>query len=155
MYARLVLAAALLFAAFGAPLTASAQSASAADLERNKQVVIAFYVTTVNLRQPEAAVAQYVGPTYTQHNPGAADGKEAFIAFFTGFEQQFPDASLDIKRVIAEGDLVVTHSLFKVSPDDRGSAVVDIFRLKDGKVVEHWDVLQQVPETPANDNTMF
>jgi len=73
----------------------------------------------------------------------------------TGFAAQFPRSSLDIKRAIAEGDLVVTHSLLRTSPEDHGTAAADIFRLEHGKIVEHWDVLQPVPEVAANDNTMF
>jgi predicted SnoaL-like aldol condensation-catalyzing enzyme len=126
-----------------------------ADAETNKQTVIAYYNLAFNDKQPEEAVAKYIGDRYIQHNPQAADGPEAFIGFVRGLAQQFPEASLEIKRVIAEGDLVVTHSLLKMAPDDRGMAVADIFRLEDGKVVEHWDVLQPVPETAANDNTMF
>jgi predicted SnoaL-like aldol condensation-catalyzing enzyme len=63
--------------------------------------------------------------------------------------------SIDIKRVIAEGDLVVSHLLINMAPENRGMAGVDTFRLQDGKIVEHWDVLQPVPERAANDNTMF
>jgi predicted SnoaL-like aldol condensation-catalyzing enzyme len=126
-----------------------------ADAETNKQTVVAYYNLAFNDKQPEEAVAKYIGDRYIQHNPQAADGPEAFIGFVRGLAQQFPEASLEIKRVIAEGDLVVTHSLLKMAPDDRGMAVADIFRLEDGKVVEHWDVLQPVPETAANDNTMF
>jgi predicted SnoaL-like aldol condensation-catalyzing enzyme len=72
-----------------------------------------------------------------------------------GFAEHFPQMSLDIKRAVAEGDLVVTHSLLKTSPEDRGAAAADIFRLEDGNVVEHWDVLQPVPESAANDHPMF
>jgi predicted SnoaL-like aldol condensation-catalyzing enzyme len=72
-----------------------------------------------------------------------------------GFAEQFPQMSVDIKRAVAEGDLVVTHSLLKTSPEDRGTAAADIFRLEDGKVVEHWDVVQPVPESAANDHPMF
>jgi predicted SnoaL-like aldol condensation-catalyzing enzyme len=126
-----------------------------ADAETNKQTVGAYYNLAFNDKQPEEAAAKYIGDRYIQHNPQAADGPEAFIGFVKGLAQQFPEASLEIKRVIAEGDLVVTHSLLRMAPDDRGMAVVDIFRLEDGKVVEHWDVLQPVPETAANDNTMF
>jgi predicted SnoaL-like aldol condensation-catalyzing enzyme len=72
-----------------------------------------------------------------------------------GFAGQFPQTSLEIKRAVAEGDMVVTHSLLKTSPEDRGTAVADFFRLKDGKVVEHWDVLQPVPESAANEHPMF
>jgi predicted SnoaL-like aldol condensation-catalyzing enzyme len=125
------------------------------DLEQNKETVRAFYELAFNDKKPEEAVARYVGSTYTQHNPMAGDGPQPFIEFVNGFVAQFPDLSVDIKRVIAEGDLVVTHSLLKTSPEDRGTAAADIFRLEGGKVVEHWDVLQPVPETAANDNTMF
>ncbi len=125
------------------------------DAETNKQTVIAYYNLAFNDKQPEEAVARYVGDKYIQHNPQAPDGPEAFIAFVRGFAGQFPELSVEIKRAIAEGDLVVTHSLLKTGPDDRGTAAADLFRLEDGKVVEHWDVLQPVPETAANDNTMF
>jgi len=125
-------------------------------LERNKATVVAYYTTAFNDQKPEEAVAKYGGPEYIQHNPQAADGFQAFIDFVNGFTAQYPQLHVDIKRVIAECDLVVTHSHLTLSPTDRGSAVADIFRLdRDGKVVEHWDVIQAVPETSANDNTMF
>ena len=126
-----------------------------ADTEANKQTVVSYYTLAFNDKQPEDAVARYVGDRYIQHNPQAPDGPEAFIAFVRGFAGQFPELSIEIKRVIAEGDLVMTHGLIKTSPDDRGTAAADIFRLEDGKIVEHWDVVQPVPETSANDNTMF
>jgi predicted SnoaL-like aldol condensation-catalyzing enzyme len=126
-----------------------------ADLETNKQTVVAFYTLAFNDKRPEEAVQRYVGDRYTQHNPLAGDGSGPFVEFVKAYTGQFPELSVDIKRVIAEGDLVVTHGLIKASPEDRGTAAVDIFRLEDGKVVEHWDVLQAVPETAANDNTMF
>lgn len=126
-----------------------------ADTEANKQAVVAYYTLAFNDKQPEEAVARYVGDRYIQHNPQAPDGPEAFIAFVRGFADQAPGLNIEIKRVIAEGDLVMTHGLITTSPDDRGMAAVDIFRLEDGKIVEHWDVVQPVPETSANDNTMF
>ncbi|MDQ5826824.1 MAG: nuclear transport factor 2 family protein [Chloroflexota bacterium] len=126
-----------------------------AQLETNKQLVREFYNLAFNQQQPEEAARRYVGPSYRQHNPQAGDGAEAFIQFVTGFLAHVPQLSVDIKRTIAEGDFVVTHCLLKMSPEDRGTAVMDIFRLEDGKIVEHWDVLQPVPETAANDNTMF
>jgi predicted SnoaL-like aldol condensation-catalyzing enzyme len=125
-------------------------------LERNKATVVAYYTTAFNDQEPEEAVAKYGGPVYIQHNPQAADGFKAFIDFVNSFTAQFPQLHVDIKRVIAECDLVVTHSHLTLNPSDRGSAVADIFRLnREGKVVEHWDVIQAVPETSANDNTMF
>lgn len=125
------------------------------DLEENKRTVRAFYDLSFNQKEPEEAVARYVGSTYAQHNPAAGDGPGPFIEFVKAYTGQFPELRVDIKRVIAEGDLVVTHSLITTSPEDRGTAAADIFRLVEGKVVEHWDVLQPVPETAANDNTMF
>ena len=126
-----------------------------ADLDRNKQTVIAFITRAFNDKQPADAVAQYVGSQYIQHDPQSPDGADAFIQFATGFASQFPQLRIDIKRVIAEGDLVVAHLLITMAPENRGMAGVDIFRLQDGKIVEHWDVLQPVPEQAANDNTMF
>lgn len=125
-------------------------------LERNKANVVAYYTTAFNDKKPEEAVAKYGGPVYIQHNPQAADGFQAFIDFVKFFTTQNPQLHVDIKRVIAECDLVVTHSHLTLNPSDRGSAVADIFRLnRKGKVVEHWDVIQPVPATSANDNTMF
>ena len=123
--------------------------------EDNKRTVVDFYTLAFNEKKPEEAVERYVGPRYTQHNPQAGDGPEAFIEFVNWYAGENPELRVDIKRAIAEDDLVMTHSLLKTSPDDRGTAAADIFRLEDGKIVEHWDVLQPVPETAANDNTMF
>jgi predicted SnoaL-like aldol condensation-catalyzing enzyme len=129
---------------------------SPAQVQRNKATVVAYYTTAFNDKNPELAVAKYGGPVYIQHNPQAADGFDAFIAFVNAFTEQFPQLHVDIKRVIGECNMVVTHSHITTSPDDRGSAVADIFRLnRRGKIVEHWDVIQAVPETSANDNTMF
>jgi predicted SnoaL-like aldol condensation-catalyzing enzyme len=126
-----------------------------ADLEQNKQTVRAFYEEAFNNGDPEGAVQRYLGDRYVQHNPQAADGPEAFIGFVRWYRGEFPELRLEIKRMIAEGDLVVTHSVLTTAPEDRGTAAADIFRVEDGKVVEHWDVLQPVPEEAANDNTMF
>ena len=126
-----------------------------ADTDQNKETVRAFYELAFNDKKPEEAIARYAGSKYVQHNPMAGDGPGPFIEFVKAYTGQFPRLNVDIKRVIAEGDLVVTHSLLTTSPEDRGTAAVDIFRLEDGKVVEHWDVLQPVPESAANDNTMF
>ena len=126
-----------------------------ADPEKNKRTALAYYNLAFNDKQPAEAVEKYGGSHYIQHNPKAPDGFEAFVQFVTGFVEQFPQSSLDIKRAVAEGDLVVTHSLLKTSPEDRGTAAADLFRLEDGKIVEHWDVLQPVPESAANNHPMF
>jgi len=124
-------------------------------LEANKRIVREWNALAIIQRKPEEAVAKYLGPNYRQHNPGAADGPEPFIAAVKWFAQTFPEFRMETKRIIAEGDIVVLHSHLIREPGDRGRAVVDIFRLENGKIVEHWDVVQEVPETSANNNTMF
>jgi predicted SnoaL-like aldol condensation-catalyzing enzyme len=123
--------------------------------EVNTEMVQDFYNLSLNLKKPEEAVKKHLGPYYRQHNPGAADGGEAFIAFVRGFTGAFPELHFDFRRFIAEGDLVVVHSHLVRHPGDRGIAVMDIFRIEKDKIVEHWDVLQDVPEKPVNNNTMF
>ena len=123
-----------------------------ADLETNKRTVTEFYELAFNGKEPEQAVEKYVGPEYIQHNPQAPDGPDAFI----GFVRAFPEAHVDIRQVLAEGDMVATHSLLKFTPDDKGTVAVDFFRVDDnGKIVEHWDVLQPFPEESANSHPMF
>lgn len=125
------------------------------NLETNKQTVVAFYTRAFNDKQPDDAVAKYVGSRYSQHNPDTPDGAAAFAELTKKMIARNPGLSVEIKRVIAEGDVVVTHDLVRRSPDDRGLAGIDIFRLENGKIVEHWDARQPVPENPANSNTMF
>ena len=125
-------------------------------LERNKRNVVGFYTTAFNDKQPERAVARYGGAEYIQHNPLAANGFEAFIAFVNGFTATFPNLHIEIVRVFAECDFVITHGkLTGADPvfGERGSKVVDIFRLdRKGRIVEHWDVLAQISATSMNGN---
>jgi len=142
----------------GPPASAGRNQPAAAaptDAEKNKQVVREFYELAFNQQKPEEAVAKYVGPSYRQHNPTAGDGSQAFIDLVKGFAKAFPKLRFDFKRFVAEGDLVAVHSHLVTVPGSRGTAVMDIFRVENGKIVEHWDVLQDVPEKAANDNTMF
>ena len=125
-----------------------------ADPEANKKVVLDFYEKGLNQKDFEAA-AKHFGPRYIQHNPGAPDGIEGFKAFIAMRKEKFPNAKSEIKRVFAEGDYVILHVHSMREPGERGVAIVDIFRLENGKIVEHWDVVQPIPETPANNNTMF
>lgn len=126
---------------------------SARDAERNKQLVVAFYTMVFIDKQVAEGFARYVGPVYIQHNPRVPDGPEAAVKLLSQFITA--ESRSDIKRVVASDDLVVLHVHSRANAQDRGRAVVDIFRVANGKIVEHWDVIQAVPEQAANTNTMF
>ena len=132
----------------------STESADQSAEEINKQNVIAFYNAAINDKD-FAAAAPYMGDEYIQHNPLAADGPEGLKAFLDFAKENLSSFKVEIKQAFADGDYVILHVHATSGPEDRGSAVMDIFRLENGKVVEHWDVIQAIPEQSRNENTMF
>jgi len=134
----------------------SAQSAEAAKCRLTPKTVATRFMTTFYIdKQVRKAFETWVDPGYIQHNPMAATGRDAAIAFLEPFFASNPNVTYSIKRIIADGNLVAVHAHGKFAPDDRGVAVVDILRIKGCRVMEHWDVVQPVPEKMANTNGMF
>jgi predicted SnoaL-like aldol condensation-catalyzing enzyme len=123
-------------------------------LGANKEVVEKFYDFVIN-KKDFASAKQYLGKHYTQHNPLAADGPEGLKTFIEFLKTNFPDARSEIKRAFADGDYVILHVHSIRPPNMRGRAIVEIFRMADGKIDEHWDVIQEIPETSANHNGIF
>ncbi len=120
------------------------------NLSAAKRVVLDFFDVAFVRREPARAAERYLGPGYTQHDPTAPDGAAVFPGLIGGLFAQAPEASFHLERAIAEDDLVVLHCNLKFSADDPGQAVIDIFRVQDGQIVEHWDVMQPVPAEAAN-----
>ena len=145
------------FTLAAATLALTALAASVADAqqqEQNKKAVVEFYDKAINQKDFEAA-SKYMGSRYTQHNPNAADGPEGLKAFLGFLKEKFPASRSEIKRVLADGDYVILHVHAVREPGTRGNAIIDIFKLENGKIVEHWDVVQPIPEKAANTNGMF
>ncbi|VVD80812.1 polyketide cyclase [Pandoraea capi] len=132
----------------------TAPSVSAAQLAANKQAVLAFYEAGLN-RKDFAAARQYLGDKYIQHNPNAPDGIEGFGKFLEFLRKNQPDSHSDIVRAFADGNFVILHVRKVPHPGDLPIAIVDIFRLEKGKIVEHWDVSQQTPAKTVSGNSMF
>ncbi|ASK26989.1 hypothetical protein BG910_03870 [Neisseria chenwenguii] len=152
-----VFTAAVLAASFGLAACSAVSGKPAQNTaERNKANVLAFYDMAFNQHKVREATEKYVGKEYLQHNPDVADGGEAFVKAFEPFVKANPTTRAEIKRVAAEGDLVFLHVHSRLNGKDKGEAVVDIFRLdKEGKIVEHWDVIQPVPAKSASGRGMF
>ena len=131
-----------------------AASAASAQEEANRTVVLAFYEKGLNQKDADAALA-HVGDRYVQHNPNAADGPDGFRKFIGFLREKFPNSHSEIKRSFVDGDYVTLHVHAVREPGTRGNAIVDIFKLENGKIVEHWDVVQPIPEKAANSNGMF
>src|SRR5437016_7417870 len=139
-----------------ATLTFAAALADAAECRLTPKEVVTQFMNEFYLeKRVREAFETWVEPGYIQHNPLAATGRDAAIAFLEPFFRTHPDATYSIKRIIADGNLVVVHSQATFTAGDRGLAVVDILRVEHCKILAHWDVAQPVPEKSANDNGMF
>jgi len=122
--------------------------------EANRQIVLDFYEKALNQKNLDAAMS-YLGNRYTQHNPNVKDGLEGLSNYIVFLREKFPQSHSEIKRSFVEGDYVILHVHSVREPGTLGRAIVDIFKLENGKIVEHWDVAQAVPEKSENNNTMF
>jgi len=139
-----------------ATLTFAATLAHADECRLKPKEVVTKFMTEFYLeKRVREAFETWVEPGYIQHNPLAATGRDAAIAFLEPFFLGHPDVVYSIKRVIADGNLVAVHSHARFAPGERGLAVVDILRVEHCKIAEHWDVAQPVPEKSANSNGMF
>ncbi|PXW84693.1 putative SnoaL-like aldol condensation-catalyzing enzyme [Ruegeria sp. P4] len=138
-----------------APLSVLAET-SERDLateEANRALVVEFYDQFFN--EHNIAASDVIAEDYIQHNPNVPDGKAPLVSFFSGYFAENPESRARIVRSAADGDLVWLHVQSTNGEEDLGEAVVDIFRVEDGMIVEHWDVIQTVPSEAANSNTMF
>lgn len=123
-------------------------------MQNNKTSAIAFYKMAYD-GNPRTAIEKYVGEDYIQHNPDVGDGKQAFVDYFERMYKEFPNKSIEFVRIIAEGDLVALHS-HQTWPDQEEYVTMDFFRFdKNGKIIEHWDAIQKIPNKSANNNTMY
>lgn len=123
--------------------------------ELNKRVVTEFYELAFNAHRPTEAAKRYIGAKYIQHNPRVPNGARAFYEYFEDFFRKNPESHVKIYRSLADGDLVALHLHARQNANDTGRAIVDLFRVENGKIVEHFDVIQPVPGTTANGNSMF
>jgi predicted SnoaL-like aldol condensation-catalyzing enzyme len=124
------------------------------DLESNKKNAIAFYHTAY-LGDPSKAVEEYVGAEYIQHNPLVGDGKRAFVEYFEDMARDYPTKSIEFVRAVAENDLVAVHT-HQTWPGNEQYVTMDFFRFdRNGKIVEHWDSIQEIPSATKNGNLMY
>jgi predicted SnoaL-like aldol condensation-catalyzing enzyme len=135
-------------------LAGAARAEETAKEKANKEAVLAFYDAALNKLDFEAA-SKYLGPFYKQHNPTAADGADGLKGFIAYLKTNFPKTHSEVTMSFADGDYVILRVHAIRTPGTAGNAIVDIFRLENGKVVEHWDSVQPVPDKSANNNTMF
>jgi predicted SnoaL-like aldol condensation-catalyzing enzyme len=131
-----------------------AMNVPASRLDSNKQTVLAFYEIAMNNKDSEGA-SHLIGRRYIQHDPGIADGVDGLNDFIDYLRETFPELRADVKRIFTDGDFVIAHVHRVRVPGHRGSALVDIFRLENGRIVEHWGVSEPVPDQAENANGMF
>lgn len=139
--------------AFLLPVAAAAETSSS-ESEKNRQLVVDFYDRFFNSHDLSAA-EEYIGDVYIQHNPLFPDGPQAFKDAFKDAFKKYPNRQNKILRSAANGDLVFLHVHRTMNPGERGDAIVDIYRVENGKIVEHWDVIQPVPAESKHGNGMF
>jgi predicted SnoaL-like aldol condensation-catalyzing enzyme len=124
------------------------------NLAQNKANAIAFYRMAYE-GNPAKAIELYIGDQYIQHNPDVADGTQGFIDYFERMGAEYPEKSIEFVRAIAEGDLVALHT-HQTWPGNDQYVTMDFFRFdENGKIVEHWDSIQQIPKDAKNENTMY
>ena len=153
---KLALAIGLAALAAGAtPALAGPGAAEASLTERNRAIVTDFVDLFCTQKKVREAFTKHVAPGYIQHNPVAADGRDTAIAALEPFFASQPNMKCEVKKIIVDGDMAAVHSKLTFGPNDRGSAVVDLLRIENGMIAEHWDVIQAVPEKSANDHPMF
>jgi predicted SnoaL-like aldol condensation-catalyzing enzyme len=124
-------------------------------LDDNKRLVTEFYELAINQQKPSEAARKYIELSYRQHNPEVVDGPDGFVQFITAMQKKHPKLKVSISKTLADDDLVVLHVHLTREQNDPGLAIAEFFRLKNGKIIEHWDVVQPVPEKSANGNSMF
>lgn len=146
-------AVALMLSLAASPALAQSTARDFAAEEANRELVLDFYNRFFN--EHDISAADLVAEGYIQHNPRLPDGKDTLVSFFSGFFKENPEWRERIVRSGTDGDLVFLQVHATNGPDDRGQAIMEIFRVENGKIIEHWDVVQDVPETAENDNTMF
>ena len=127
---------------------------STQQLDHNKQAAVAFLDSVVNKKDPIAAI-QYLGPRFIQHDPDAEDGPKPLQDYIQFLRSKFPNAHYDFKNVFAEGDFVILHVHSIQTPGTRGRVIVHIFKFEKGKIVEHWEVIEEIPATSKNNNGIF
>jgi predicted SnoaL-like aldol condensation-catalyzing enzyme len=124
-------------------------------LDENKRLVTEFYELAINQRKPSEAARKYIGLPYRQHNPEVADGPDGFVQYIAEMQKKHPKLKVAISKALADDDMVALHVHLTREANDPGLAIAELFRMENGKIVEHWDIVQPVPQKTASGNSMF